>query len=155
MKKTFLALAIIFSFAACKKDNKQPSTVIQPLNATGSWALYSNDDTFFTVGKVTADQYPCIANNILTFKSDSTYSSNYTGTSICYVSAVRGNGSTTLGMPGQPPQTGTWRRNGNDIYIGTEHYVISNPNGKLTLNLNSSFTVNGVSYSIAAIFYQP
>jgi len=155
MKNTFFLFAIILLLAACSKDKKVTPPIITPLDVTGQWSLYSSDDTFFTTGIVTANQYPCITNNIITFKSDSTYSSQYTGTDICYITPTHGgNGSAAIGEPGQPVKTGTWRRNGNDIYIGTDHYVASKVNSSLVLNATGSFTLNGTTYTITSVFHK-
>ena len=155
MKKIFLAIAVIFLFATCKKDSSSSTTTppVTLLDATGSWSLYSNNNTYFTSGLVTVADYPCIGDNILTLKADSTYSSSYTGADTCYVTASHAIGSAvTMGTPGVAPVTGTWHRNGNNIYIGALEYGIAKVNGALILNLNYSLTINGVGYTVTAVY---
>ena len=155
MKKIFLAIAVVLLFATCKKDSSSTSTTppVTPLNATGTWALASDDNTFFSVGRVSAAQYPCISGNVLILKSDSTYSSSYTGTDTCYVSASHAIGSDVIiGIPGTAAETGTWHRNGNDIYIGSHQYAIAELNGSLVLNLNYTFTINSTNFGVTAVY---
>ena len=151
MKKILFILAIVTLFISCKKDKPAQPT---PLDATGAWNLYSSVSTFFTIGTVTADTYPCMKSNVLIFKSDSTYSAAFTGTGPCYVTPTQGVGAVTIGSPAQQPTAGTWRRNGNDIYIKTDHYVITNVNNQLILTATFNFTVSGTSYTTTEVFHK-
>jgi len=154
MKNTFFLFAIILLLAACSKD-KKTTPAVKLLDVTGSWSTYSQDDTFFTLGNVTADQFPCIADNVITFNPDSSYTSKYIGANVCWITPQHGgNGSISFGDPANAAQTGAWRRNGNDIYIGKEHYVVSNVNNKLVLNYNTSLLINGTTYTVTAVFYK-
>lgn len=152
MKKIIFILAISGLFISCKKDKSTPS--IKPLDATGTWTLYSSVSTFFTIGTVTADTYPCMKSNELTFKSDSSYTAGYTGINPCYVTPTQNVGAVIIGSPANPSTTGTWHRNGNDIFIKTDHYVITNVNNQLILTATFNFTVSGTSYTTTEVFHK-
>jgi hypothetical protein len=146
MRRTLFILAItLLLVIACKKDN----AVNPSIEIIGSWSTYSYDDTFFSLSNVTADQYPCIADNTLTFKSDSTFTQTYSGGSVCNIGS-----SVTFGVPGQAPLTGTWHQEGNDVYCGPDHYVMSSKNGKLILTSNIVFIYNGTSYTETAVLHK-
>ena len=104
MKNTFFLFAIILLLAACSKD-KKTTPAVKLLDVTGSWSTYSQDDTFFTLGNVTADQFPCIADNVITFNPDSSYTSKYIGANVCWITPQHGgNGSISFGDPPMLPK---------------------------------------------------
>ena len=139
LKSLFVAGLLI---TACSKNTVKPSaTVIAPIDVTGSWSIYSTTEN--NNPTITADQYPCLAENVITFKSDSTWSAAYSGTDVCYTSP-KGVGASTEGTPGAAPNTGTWHRNGNNIMLGAgSTSVVTNVNGKLTLTETDIFTLHG------------
>jgi len=138
MKKYLFLICVTILLFGCKKDKSVTPTPPQ-LDVVGTWSLYSWQQTNLDA---TVTKYPCLSENILKINSDNTTAENYTGKDTCYI--VRPTGPltswTAIGIPGQAVVSNTWRRNGNDIYIGSEHSVISNSNGTLFLTTTDTIT---------------
>jgi hypothetical protein len=145
MKKILILICIPVFFISCKKSNTAPTAT---LDVVGKWSLYSSQQDPSSGGlNVNATQYPCISNNVLQINADHTTSTSYTGTDTCYVTPNLGPLSprTSIGIPGQSPFSDIWTLNGNDIYLGKEHGVISSSNNQLYITTID--TISGPAYS--------
>jgi hypothetical protein len=149
MKKAIFLFAIVLVFTTCKKaKNIAPVSL---LDVTGKWALYSWNDNAYTNINATADDYPCMSENVLTINSDQTTLTNYIGTDTCYVThdlktGVTGLRGSAIGLPGQASSSNTWHRNGNDIYVGNQLYRVTSENGKFMLTWRDTVVINGQQY---------
>lgn len=147
MKKILLLSAIVLTFTTCKKDKKiAPVTLF---DATGTWSLYSWKGDGLDV---TADEYPCMSENVLILNTNLSANGSFIGNDTCYVThnlntnVLGGLRGPAIGVPGQEPYTNVWHRTGNDIYIGWQRYAITKVNDKLYLTLNDTSVINGVKY---------
>ncbi|MDB5154864.1 MAG: hypothetical protein JWR54_3615 [Mucilaginibacter sp.] len=153
MKKILFLAAIVLFFITCKKNK----TVAPVIDATGTWTLYSwKSDIPLSNLYVTADQYPCMSDNVLIFNKNHAYTSNYMGKDTCYVTHDFNNfpgglKGTALGISGQPEISGSWHQDGNILYFGSYHGVMSNANGKTALTLNDSISYNGNKYFASTV----
>jgi hypothetical protein len=135
-----LILVTILLFTTCKKgNNTKPSPPL--LDVVGKWSLYSWQQTGINAN---AAQFPCLADNILQINADNTTNASYIGTDTCFTVRPTGPLSTwtAIGIPGQAANASTWRRNGNNVYIGSQHYVLSNSGNQLYLTATD--TINGI-----------
>ncbi|MBV8388849.1 MAG: lipocalin family protein [Mucilaginibacter sp.] len=152
MKKLPILILMILLFASCKK-NQKPTPIIDP---TGTWTLYSLDtDAPPYPIHSNVQQYPCMADNVLTFNKDLTYTINYTGKDTCFIGtspytfpAIKGP---WIGMPGEAQISGGWRQDGNTVYWGPGQGTISTSNGKTFLTAHTSVTYNGVTYDYKTV----
>ena len=138
MKRLLPLIALSLLFIKCKTGNTV--TPIAPqLDVVGTWSLYSWQQPDINA---TDAQYPCLADNVLKVNADNTASITYNGTSTCYVSPPNTplNESSSIGVPGQAAINSTWRRSGNDIYIGANHYIISTLDNQLYLSYTDTLT---------------
>ena len=137
MKRLLPLIALSLLFIKCKSGNTV--TPIAPqLDVVGTWSLYSCQLPGINA---TDAQYPCLADNVLKVNTDNTASITYNGTSTCYVSPPNVlNESSFIGVPGQAAINSTWRRSGNDIYIGANHFVISSLDNHLYLSYTDTLT---------------
>jgi hypothetical protein len=150
LKKILPLIAVVILFATCKKGgNTTPTT--SSLDVVGSWTAYSYQTNAGNIN-VSVAQYPCMSDNVLMINADQTTETSYIGADTCYISAQHTgtSGVTTFGVPGQAPYAETWHRSGNDIYIGTEHMIISSENGKLYLTAHDTINNSGASPLIVA-----
>jgi hypothetical protein len=153
MPKNLFLLLIIILFTTCKKD-KQITPVTY--DVTGKWTLYSYQTQIFGGLDVTADQYPCIAENVLTLNADFTSGLAYTGSDPCYVTPL-GRLGTTIGTPGQPITASTWSLSGNTLYFvfpttkGSDHGVIASVAGKLHLTTVDTIVYNSNRYTVTSV----
>lgn len=136
MKKILLLLIISILFFTCKKESISPSDV------KGTWSLYSFNKPSYEIN-VTADQIHCMADNHMTFNSNSTIISSFDGTGSCVIGTFGGSPfPVVFGSIQDQPVTEKWHLNGNKITIGTIVWVISNVNDQLILTYND--TTNAV-----------
>jgi len=137
MRKILILASIIgIAFYSCKKDPKINITN----QVIGTWSLYSLTNTLNPQTPVaTSDQYPCVADSKLIFKSDGTLV--LPSFSKCYISAIiLGGGSFISRNSGV---TGTWYVSGISVYttvhdsttnlVFKDHYTLSNTSGKTQL----------------------
>jgi hypothetical protein len=153
-KNLFLWSLLFVLFAGCKKD-EMPLTY----NVIGTWTLYSATNQFPVVQDIELAQYPCIANNVLTIKGDSTSVSNYVGTSPCNVTPPNADYIEDLGVPGQAAIPSTWIISGNIVkftYPSENNYayqgIVSSVNGKLYLTVKDNFTYNSQAYTTTSVY---
>jgi len=147
MKKYLLfCLLAVLLLANCKKDAKTNNTAT--LNVTGTWTLYSWKSDVGAILDVTANQYPCIAENVLVLNANGTTNLTYTGSDSCYVTAIHhGSGVTTIGIPGQAAVASTWRLDGNNLYLPNNNgapSVVTSVSGKLYMTTTVTEPGGGV-----------
>jgi hypothetical protein len=154
MKRILPLISIALLLFTCSKKDTPKKT--SP-DITGTFALYSLKSPNLDV---TADTYPCMAENVIVFNSDSTFVASYKGADSCYVTAIRGYvngvGPTMIGIAGQPSQSGSWHQNQNDLYlvfaIGTSHKIITTENGKLVLKETATYhNLDGTAFTISTV----
>jgi len=151
MKRFFPFIAAILLLSTCKKG-----TTVTPnpplLDVLGKWSLYSSKQPG---SDVTVAQLPCLADNILQINADGTTTSSYIGTDTCFTVRPTGpfTGWSAIGLPGQSVYASTWSRDGNNIYIGGEHNVISSTNNQLYLTETDTITVDVTSPLIMQAVY--
>src|ERR1700744_5434403 len=92
MKKIMFYLFVMILINNCKKEN----AVTQPIDITGNWSLGSS--IFQNGVTVTATQYPCLSNNVLTINANGTALTKYASMSSCSIPTA--SGTITVGMPG-------------------------------------------------------
>ena len=143
-----LLLFCILSLAACKKESKSVNPVV------GTWTLDSTYTELPIIISANAAQFPCLANNIITFNSDNTATASYIGADTCYLLNMPGL-KTFQGVPGHAPEKSTWTTNGNKVNLtsngstlvgtitqvsGKYHLLfIDTIKGSVTSTLNSGF----------------
>lgn len=108
MKKIVLYLFVMALIASCKKEN----AATQQIDITGSWSLGSA--VFQNGVTVTATQYPCLSNNVLTIDANGTAITKYTSVDGCSIPTA--SGTITVGMPGDS-SVSSWSRNANNIHL--------------------------------------
>src|ERR1700759_399450 len=141
MKKLPILILTVLLFSACKKDNKI-------VDAAGTWSLYSWDyDGPPSSIHASVSQYPCIADNVIIFNKDLTYTSKYIGNDTCFVSPppvsfppITGS---WIGMPGQAQVSGTWSQNGNTVSWAGAQGTISTSNGKIFITIHTPLIYAG------------
>jgi hypothetical protein len=145
-KNLLFCLLAVLLLTTCKKDAKTNTGAT--LDVTGTWTLYSWKSNLGSPLDVTANEYPCIADNVLTLNANGTTKLIYTGSDSCYVTAIHhGSGVTTIGIPGQAAVTSTWRQDGNNVYLPDNSGnpgVVTNVNGKLYMTTTVTETGGGV-----------
>ena len=145
-KYILLGLLVLLLFTTCKKETKTNTTTT--LDVVGKWNLYSWNGNVPSNLNVTADQYPCIAENVLTLNANGTTNLSYTGLDSCYVTAIHhGSGLATLGVPGQASTASTWTLDGDKLYLPGNNgspSIITNVNGKLHMTTTVTETGGGV-----------
>ena len=152
-KNLLLSLCVILFLAACKKESKPVAPVTY--DVVGKWSLYSWRSTSPDSLNVNADQYPCIADNVLTLNTDGTSSLSYIGIGNCVVTpATTGVTPTYIGMKGQLTTMSTWNIDGNKLYMASNEKnpgTITNLNGKLRLTLIDTVIYNSIKYTVTTV----
>jgi hypothetical protein len=115
MKNKFLLFFSLLLLVACKK-NKISNPADQTFDAVGTWSMYSTGSGPYTK---TADSYPCLANNKLTFNADSSYLAFYAAADTCYLEHTQ-TSSYIVGEAGDSTK-GSYQVIGHTIHLKTQY----------------------------------
>ena len=144
--RSIIGLLGICLISTCKKNTTDTPPDYSGI-VVGKWSAYTFSTNLVNVS-VNVAQYPCIANNVMTYNADHTEVLNYVGQDTCYVSQSSGQiGPESFGEAGQAPINSTWSAHNNILYLdyngGTEIGIISMVNNKYHIDFRDTINVGG------------
>jgi hypothetical protein len=152
MKKAAVFSLFLFLISGCKKDDSSNDAAVSLIGTWSSNTLSTKTPNNQPYSSYSAADYPCIADNKVTFIQGGTIEGKYTGTTSCTLPEPNG-GSLSIGGPGSTI-TGTFIQNGNAITMvtstGTSNCTLSTgSDGKAKLSCDY---ISPTNYTITSVF---
>lgn len=116
VKLTFAVLCLSI-ITGCKKSSTKPTPNYSGIIA-GRWSGYNFTTNAILDISANVSQFPCIANNVMTFNTDNTEVRTYVGNDTCYLAKIPAQQANLIvGEAGQAPTNSTWTVHGNLLYL--------------------------------------